>query len=337
MAKHLLLKINRRRFIRRASLLTLGLLLVSRTQAQTANPPVSVFNKESTAEQVTAGLNLSGKMALVTGANSGLGFETARVLALRGAHVIVVARTLAKAKDACQKIQGLTTPVVCELTDFNSVVACSDQVIAMNLPLDILVCNAGIMELPELQQVRGLEKQFVVNYLGHFLLTQRLLETVKAAPQGRLIMLSSGRYKSAPAAGIEFDNLSGERNYDPLRAYGQSKLAMAIFSRELSKRLQDTRVTAAAVLPGVIMTNLGRHYPRWKILLAKAIGWTFMRSVEAGAATSCYTSTHPSLAKVSGHYFKDSNTFIGETQAMYDDKLSARLWDESIKLTENYL
>ena len=296
--------LTRRQLIQRSSVFAMGLLMAAYSRAQSPAPPISRFDKNSTAEEVTAGLDLSGKTALVTGANSGLGFETARVLALRGAHVIVIARNMKKANDACAKITGHTTPIACELSDFISVVNCAKQVKALNLPIDMLICNAGIMELPERELVYGLEKQFVVNYLGHFLLCQRLLEAVKAAPQGRMIMLASGRYQSAPDEGIAFDDLSAAKNYDPLTAYGQSKLAMALFARELSVRLKETSVTANAVLPGVIMTNLGRHMSAAKLWLAKMIGWTFMKSVEAGAATTCFTATSPSLKTVSGLCFR---------------------------------
>ncbi|MGK0499219.1 MAG: NAD(P)-dependent dehydrogenase (short-subunit alcohol dehydrogenase family) [Oceanicoccus sp.] len=330
------LRLGRRQLIRH-SLITTGVLLAPQGFSQTANPPLGVFNADSTAEQVTAGLDLTGKTALVTGANSGLGFETARVLALRGAHVIMVARTLEKAQQAATKIAGKTTPIACELSDFSSVVTCSEQVQALDLAIDMLICNAGIMELPDLEQVYGLEKQFVVNYLSHFLLTQKLLPQINAADQGRIILLASGRYQSAPTEGIEFDNLSGAKNYDPLTAYGQSKLAMALFAREFQKRLGQSAVTANAVLPGVIMTNLGRHMSPAKLWLAKTIGWTFMKSVEAGAATTCFTASHPSLNKVSGHLFKDCNPYVASGNHIDDPKLSAELWDQSMRLIKDYL
>ena len=281
------LKIHHRRFVQYLSTLAIGALLISIGCTQTPDSNTGPFNKESTGEAVTEGLDLSGKNVVITGVNSGLGYETMRVLAMRGAHIIGLARNMEKAKKACASVEGKTTPVACELTDFNSVVACTEIIKRLNQPIDVLICNAGIMELPELEQVYGIEKQFVVNYLGHFILTNRLLDQVKAADQGRIVMLSSGRYKSAPPEGIQFDNLSGEKGYDPLTAYGQSKLAIALFSQELSRRLEGTAVTSNAVHPGIIMTNLGRHYPTWKIKLSKLIGWTFMRSVEQGVATTC--------------------------------------------------
>jgi len=333
----MILKITRPRCIQYASILILGVFLVSSGCTQTPDSTTGPFNKESTGEEVTQGLDLSGKAVLITGCNSGLGYETMRVLAMRGAHIIAIARTMEKAQKACESIEGKTTPVACELTDFNSVVACTETIKALERPIDVLICNAGIMELPELEQVYGIEKQFVVNYLGHFILTNRLLDQVKAAEQGRIVVLSSGRYKAAPPEGIQFDNLAGEKGYDPLAAYGQSKLAIALFAQELSRRLEGTSVTANSVLPGVIMTNLGRHLPTWKIQLSKLIGWTFMRSVEQGVATTCYVATHPDLAQVSGQMFFNCSPITPEGTHMSDRALATKLWHTSVELTKDYL
>ena len=331
------LKITRRRFVQDSSTLALVVLLSKMSWAQTLNPYIGTFTKEATGEEVTQGIDLSGKTIVITGANSGLGYETMRVLAMRGAHVIGVARNMQKATKACAGIKGKTTPFACELTDFNSIVACANAIQKLNKPIDVLINNAGVMELPELEQVYGIEKQFVINYLGPFILTYRLLDQVKAADQGRIVFLSSGRYKSAPPEGIQFDNLSGEKGYDPLTAYGQSKLADALFSQELSRRLNGTQVTSNAVLPGIIMTNLGRHMPAWKLKLSKVIGWTFMRSVEQGVASSCYVAANPKLAKVSGHLFKNCNPITPEGTHMTDRALAKKLWEVSVDLTKDYL
>jgi len=333
----MVVKIARRLFIQYLSSLVIGAVVLSIGCTQTPDSQTGPFNKESTGEEVTQGLDLSGKTVLITGANSGLGYETMRVLAMRGAHIIAIARSMEKAQKACDSIEGKTTPVACELTDFNSIVACTDTIKGLNQPIDVLICNAGIMELPELEQVYGIEKQFVVNYLGHFILTNRLLDQVKAADQGRVVVLSSGRYKAAPPEGIQFDNLSGEKGYDPLMAYGQSKLAIALFSQELSRRLEGTTVTSNAVLPGVIMTNLGRHLPTWKILLSKLIGWTFMRSIEQGVATTCYVATNPELADVSGQMFFNCSPITPEGNHMSDRALATKLWNVSVELTKDYL
>lgn len=299
--------------------------------------PVGPFGASSTAEEVTAGLDLGGRTALVTGVSSGLGLETMRVLALRGAHVLGTARSLEKARAACATVNGSTTPLALELTDFDSVVACAGAVATMGVPLDIVVCNAGVMEIPALEQVHGLEKHFVTNHLGHFLLVRRLLPQVLAAPQGRIVVVSSGSAaRDAPAAGIEFDNLSGERGYEPRRAYGHSKLANVLFARELSRRFEGTMATANSLQPGVIMTQLGRYLPWYQLVAARLFGWAFMKSVEAGAATQVYVATAPALAQVSGQYFRDCNPIVPEGH-LQDDAMAARLWQVSEELVRPWL
>jgi NAD(P)-dependent dehydrogenase (short-subunit alcohol dehydrogenase family) len=299
--------------------------------------PVSPFGAKSTAEEVTAGIDLSGKTALVTGCNSGLGYETMRVLALRGAHVLGAARTEEKAATACASVVGQTTPIVVELTDFGSIVAAADQVRAMNTPLDILICNAGIMEMPQLEQVNGIEKHFYVNHLGHFVLVNQLLEQVIAAPQGRIVNVSSGRATgNTPDEGIQFDNLSGELGYDPSQAYGQSKLANVLFTLELARRLEGTHATANALRPGVISTNLGRHLPRWQVIALDTIGKLFTKTLQQGAATTCYVATAPALSKTSGYFFEHCNAIRagGYTE---DTEMAARLWSVSEDLTAGYI
>lgn len=300
--------------------------------------PLSPFDKESTAEQVTEGIDLSGKVAVVTGGTSGLGFETVRVLSQRGAHCIVTGRTLDKAKEACAKLPGKTTPLALELEDWDSVVAASNEVRRLGMPIDMLILNAGIMALPQLEKVNGIEKQFAVNHLGHFILTHRVLEQVKAAAQGRVVAVSSLGYRWAPATGIEFDNLGGDRGYEPNKMYGQSKLANGLMTLQLSQMLRGTTTTANAIHPGVINTNLGRHFAAWKRVLAGAIGWTFMKSVEAGAATTCYVATAPALAGVSGLYFEDCNPVVPVPGKHMDDPvLAKKLWDKSLEMTAKHL
>ncbi len=298
--------------------------------------PIGPFGKNSTAEEVTAGLDLTGKTALVTGCNSGIGHETMRVLALRGAHVLGAARTAEKAEAACASVEGRTTPLVIELTDFAGIVAAADQVKAMGQPVDMLICNAGVMELQELEQVNGIEKQFVVNHLGHFVLVNQLLDQVMSAPQGRIVNVSSGSAtRLAPEEGIEFDNLSGERGYDPGRAYGQSKLANVLFTLELARRLQDTNATSNALRPGVIPTNLGRHLPQWQVWALKTVGKPFTKTIAQGAATTCYVATSPALEKVSGYFFNHCNPHRpgGHTE---NTEMAAKLWTVSEELTAGY-
>lgn len=299
--------------------------------------PIGPFGAEATAEQVTAGIDLTGKTALVTGCNSGIGFETMRVLALRGAHVFGAGRTMQKATDACGRVEGRTTPVVIELTALDSVVAAAELIRAQTASLDMLICNAGIMELPELEQVNGIEKQFFVNHLGHFVLVNRLLDRVIAAPQGRIVNVSSGSaVRQAPEEGIEFDNLSGRHGYHPGKAYGQSKLANVLFTLELARRLRPTNATANALRPGVILTNLGRHMPRWKTWALEYLGGAFTKTIAQGAATTCYVATSPALATASGYFFNHCNPHRpgGHTE---DTDMAERLWQTSMELTADYL
>jgi len=301
-----------------------------------AGVPLSPYTAETTAEMVTQGLDLKGKTALVTGANSGLGYETMRVLALRGATVIGTGRTLEKATAACESVAGQTIPVALELTDFNSVAACAESVRALDRPIDMLILNAGIMALPELEQVNGLEKQFVTNHLGHFLLTNLLLDQVVAAPAGRVVVVSSSALKWADETAIEWDNLSGERDYSANRAYGQSKLANALFSLELSRRLADTNATSNSMNPGPVMTNLQRHAPGWAVKLGEWLGPAFMKTPAEGASTICYLAASPAMDGISGHYFIDCNpvSLGGNSQ---DAEMAARLWQVSSELTGEYL
>lgn len=287
----------------------------------------SGFGYGSTAEQVTEGLDLRGKTILVTGCNSGLGLETIRVVGKRGAHVIATARLASKADEACKQL-GLSsyTALACELSEPDSVRACVKAVLAQDKPVDAIICNAGIMALPTCEQKFGYELQFLTNHIGHFLLVTGLLD--KLADAGRVVVVSSDAHRRAPAAGIEFDNLSGARGYTPWGNYGQSKLANILFARELSRKFAGTAKTANTLHPGVISTNLGRHMggiANAAFALAKPL---VLKSIPEGAATQCYVATHPSLAKVTGEYFADCN--ISRTSRHGDDMAMAkRLWTVS--------
>ncbi len=298
--------------------------------------PKSRFNRRSTAEQVTEGANLSGKNVLITGVNSGLGLESMRVLALRGAHIIGAARDKDKARRASDGLEGEFTPIACELSDLDSVSRCADEVAAMDIPVDVIMCNAGIMAPAKLEQRYGLEMQFLTNHIGHFVLVNRLLEPLKRATAARVVMLSSLGHTQAPKGGIDFDNLSGERGYHPWKCYGQSKLANLLFSNELARRLEGSTVTSNAVHPGVIRTNLGRDAGG---LFSTFVGFTARlveRSVAQGAACQCYVATQPSLKSTSGNYFADCK--VAKTSRYGKDKaLAQRLWQVSEELAKDYL
>jgi NAD(P)-dependent dehydrogenase (short-subunit alcohol dehydrogenase family) len=160
---------------------------------------------------------------------------------------------------------------------------------------------------------------------------------VIAAPQGRIVNVSSGRATgNTPEEGIQFDNLSGDKGYDPSKAYGQSKLANVLFTVELARRLEGTRATANALRPGVIATNLGRHLPRWQNIALETVGKLFTKTIPQGAATTCYVATAPALSETSGYFFEHCNPILagGYTE---DTEMAARLWDISELLTAGYV
>lgn len=300
--------------------------------------PQSEFDQDSSAEAVTAGLDLKGKIAVVTGCNSGIGFETMRVLALRGAHVIGTGRTIEKAQAACRQVVGTTTAVALELSDFDSVVACADVIRSFDQPIDMLICNAG-MRGSDHQQINGVEKHFLVNHLGHFLLVNRVIDRMYFAEQGRVVVVGSrAAYRSAPDSGIEFDNISGEADYSTGKAYGHSKLANQLFSIELARLLKGSRITSNCLHPGIIDTNIVREQSglirgAWSVITAVS-----GKSIAQGAATSCYVATSPLLRETSGAYFEDCNAVIvsGEHH-LYDQNMASRLWQLSETLVGDYL
>ena len=303
------------------------------------NYPVGPFGATSTAEEVTVGLDLTGKTAMVTGCNSGLGFETMRVLAMRGAHVIGTGRNLEKASKACSSVSGKTTPVALELSDFDSIIECSDTVKKLGYPIDILVCNAGINTFDELDLVNGIERIFAVNHLGHFVLVNRLMPLLKKSKESRIVHVSSkSAYVQAPKVGIDFDNLRGEGEFDYWAAYGRSKLANALFSIELASRLEGSNVTSNALHPGLVQTNIARNAP---VLLRKAFDWfgnLIAKTPEQGAATQVYVATNQALKGVSGAFFEDCNAVsVSGDNFLFDKPMAERLWSTSEEMAQGYL
>jgi len=332
---------DRRQFLCGAAAVagSLALPSCSRYEAERVGGiPDSGFGPQTTAEEATTGVDLAGRLAVVTGCTSGIGLETMRVLALRGAYVIGTGRTLDKARAACQSVRGLTTPVALELGDYDSIVECADAIRGLDTPIDILVCNAGLRGW-DYRAVNGVEQHFAVNHLGHFLLVNRLLDRLYVAWQGRIVVVSSrAAYRSAPPVGIDFGGLTDPDAFDAGEAYGQSKLANALFSFELARRLRGTRITSNALHPGVIDTEIDRGLAA---PLQAAIGvYTslFGKSIEQGAATSCYVATSPALGAVSGEFFEDCNPVrIRGDNHLRDVTLAERLWDYSEERTRRYL
>jgi len=280
----------------------------------------------TTAEQATAGCALSGKTMLVTGCNSGIGLETVRALALRGARIVATARTVEKARDACAGLKGDFLPLGCELSEPASVRACVAAVKGGAAPLDAIVCNAGVMAIPTPQQKSGWELHLFTNHIGHFILVTGLLD--RLAPAGRVVVVGSNAHRRAPAGGIDFDNLSGERGYHPMRAYGVSKLANILFTRELARRLGSGPQTANTLHPGVIATNIVRTLPAPAKMAFQILAPLALKTPAEGAATQSYLAASPAVANVTGAYYADCNP--SETLPIGRDMaLAARLWQES--------
>ncbi len=286
----------------------------------------SGYGYGTTAEQATAGLDLLGRTYVVTGCNSGLGLETMRVLGLRGAHIIALARTVEKAEAALATVNVRGTKVACELSEPASVRAAVATIVALGRPLDGIICNAGIMALPSLQLQHGFELQFFTNHIGHFILVTGLVDAL--TQQGRVVMLSSDAHRAAPREGIQLDNLDGAQGYGAWRAYGQAKLANLLFAKALARRFEGTGRTANAVHPGVIATNLTRYMNPVAGLLFKLLTPIAFKSVAEGAATTCFVAAHPQVATSSGLYFADCNPRTPSKRAQ-DAELAERLWTKS--------
>lgn len=301
------------------------------------------FGFDSTTADVLVGVDLSGKVALVTGASGGLGEETARALASKGARVVLAARNVTRAEAVAQAIRASTGNTQVEVEDLElgslaSVRACAEGFLARHDTLHLLVNNAGIMACPFAKTTDGFELQLGTNHVGHFLLTCLLVPALRTGAPSRVISLSSHGHHASP---VVFGDLHFERRpYDKWLAYGQSKTANVLFAVELERRLGAAGVHAYAVHPGGIRTDLGRHLvPEDIELLIKRIGPTFRtKSVEAGAATSVYAATAPELEGRGGVYLEDcrvgavnddGSAADGVRSYALDPALARRLWAAS--------
>uniref|UniRef100_A0A2P2LEM0 Short-chain dehydrogenase n=4 Tax=Rhizophora mucronata TaxID=61149 RepID=A0A2P2LEM0_RHIMU len=303
----------------------------------------SGFSGSSTAEQVTQGIDGTGLTAVVTGGASGIGLETTRVLALRGVHVVIAARNLEAGGNAREAIlkeipSSKVDVMQLDLSSMASVRKFASNFTSSSLPLNILVNNAGIMGVPFTLSKDNIELQFATNHLGHFLLTNLLLDTMKntareSKREGRIINLSSEGHTITYREGIPFDKINNPSGYKAMHAYGQSKLANILHAKELAGCFKEEGVDIAAnsLHPGVIATNLFRHQ---SIMggIAKMLSKLVLKNVHQGAATTCYLALHPQVKGVSGEYFKDCNVAKPSSLAR-DPELAKKLWDFSLNLT----
>jgi NAD(P)-dependent dehydrogenase (short-subunit alcohol dehydrogenase family) len=278
-------------------------------------PISSGFTAASTASDVMHGIDLAGKVAIVTGGYSGLGRETVRVFVASGARVIVPSRDTDRAQAALKGMVGAEI-VPMDLADSSSIDTFAKRFLETGLPLHILVNSAGIMALPELTlDAQGHELQFATNHLGHFHLTLRLWPALVRAEGARVVSVSSMGHRFSP---VVFDDIDFEhRPYDPFLAYGQSKTANILFAVQLDTHGQEKEVRAFAVHPGgVVDTGLGKHVPVDALKAAGALdadGNPIIdpargrKTVEQGAATQVWCATSPRLAGMGGVYCENSN------------------------------
>ncbi|BAU02299.1 hypothetical protein VIGAN_11179800 [Vigna angularis var. angularis] len=300
----------------------------------------SGFSSSSTAEEVTQGIDGSNLTAIVTGATSGIGVETARVLAMRGVHVIMGVRNLITAKDVKEAIlKEIPTAKLdymeLDLSSMASVRKFASNFISSGLPLNILINNAGIFAVPFTLSEDNIELIFATNHIGHFLLANLLLDTMKktaheSKKQGRVVNVSSIVHQLP--RGIRFDQINDPSSYHMWFTYGQSKLANVLHANELARRFKEEGVdiTANSLHPGAVVTNIFRHT---NILsgLINTVGRLVFKNVQQGAATTCYVALHPQVREISGHYFEDCNVSTENSQAR-NPELANKLWDFSLNL-----
>jgi NAD(P)-dependent dehydrogenase (short-subunit alcohol dehydrogenase family) len=308
-------------------------------------PVITPFGFDSTAAEVIEGIDLSGRRAIVTGGSSGIGIETARALAGAGAEVTLAVRDTGAGDRTAADITATTGNSAVhvgrlDLADQASVAA---FVANWSGPLHVLVNNAGVMALPDLQlSPEGWEMQFATNHLGHFTLALGLHDALAAAGDARIVSLSSRGHLRSP---VIFDDLHfTSRPYDPWLAYGQSKTANVLFAVDATRRWGGDGITANAVHPGAIPTNLSRHMDPEALAALRASGMYRFKTPQQGAATSILVATSPQLEGIGGRYFEDCNEAAvvdpsgsedlasGVAAYAVDPGNAERLWDLSLNL-----
>jgi NAD(P)-dependent dehydrogenase (short-subunit alcohol dehydrogenase family) len=292
----------------------------------------SGFGARSTADDVLNGIDLAGRLAIVTGGYSGLGLETTRALARAGARVVVPARRPAAAREAVGGIGGVEIDEL-DLADLHSVHVFAKRFLASGRPVDIVINNAGVMACPETRVGPGWEAQFATNHLGHYALVNRLWPAIARSGAARVVAVSTGLNESSQ---IHWDDVQFEQGYDKWQAYVQSKKANALFAARLDVLGRGAGVRAFSVTPGYILTPLQRHLAKEEMIAA---GWIdedgnaampIFKTPEQGAATQVWAATSPELAGMGGVYCADCG--IAEAPESSDVD-AARLWALSAELT----
>lgn len=278
--------------------------------------------------------NMQGKVCLVTGATSGIGRETAQTLAQMGAQVILVGRNPKKTEETTVEIRQKTGNsaveyLLADLSEQQQIRDLADQFKSRYNRLDILINNHGAIFFNRQETVDGLEMTFAVNHLGYFLLTNLLLDMLKASASARIVVVASDGHVDQT---LDFDDLQNERNYNVMRVYGQSKLANLYFTYELARRLAGTGVTINALHPGFVKSNIGaNNFGALGSFIKRIVNLGGIK-VEEGAATSIYLATSPDVDGISGKYFVRKRA-VKSSEVSYDEETARRLWAVSEQLT----
>jgi len=270
------------------------------------------------------------KVCLVTGATSGIGLETARALANRGATVVVLGRNPERCATTAlalsEESHSTVEPLAADLSVQAEVRRAAREFQERFARLDLLVNNAGAAYMKREESADGIEKTWALNHLGYFLLTNLLLDLLERSAPARVVNVASDAHRSVK--GIDFDDIQAQKRYGAFRAYGISKLANVLFTRELARRLEGTGVTVNAMHPGLVATNFGAKAP----LAAQWVIRWFGLSPEKGARTAVYLAMAPEVQGISGKYFHKEKE-VRPAAAALDDAAARRLWEVSEAMT----
>ncbi|MDA9636093.1 oxidoreductase [SAR86 cluster bacterium] len=315
-------------------------------------PLNSGFGAKTEPKDILQGIDLTGKVAMVTGGYSGIGLETTKALVEAGAKVIIPARRVSVAKKELSGIIEDKNIIEVDLADPLSVIRFVDGLLNSELALDILINNAGIMACPQMLTKEGWDLQFAVNHIGHFILTKSLIPVLKKATEPRIVTLSSTGHK---LSGIQWDDINFENSYDKWQAYGQSKTAASLLAIEINSRYRDQGIKAFSVHPGGIFTPLQRHLEKEEMI---ALGWlgkdgepselatANFKSTSQGAATSLWCATSPMLNEISGVYCENCDVaprqsdgpearYVGVADWAVDTDEAVKLWELTEQMISN--
>jgi NAD(P)-dependent dehydrogenase (short-subunit alcohol dehydrogenase family) len=279
--------------------------------------------------------NIKNKNILITGATSGIGRSTVLALSSMGASVTFIARNKDKAeillKELNKKYQNKAAYILADLSSQKEVKSAAKEYLKMNRPLDILINNAGLINLKRRETIDGFEETFAVNHLAYFSLTNLLIDKLKESESARIINISSGAHQFVKR--MNFDDIQSEKNYKPFKVYSYSKLANILFTRKLSEILKDDNITVNCLHPGVVATGFAsQNDSKFQKFLFK-LSKPFMRSSNKGAETSIYLSSSDDVSDVSGKYFYNSKVSKISSGASNEED-TERLWRISMELTE---